>query len=98
MRQAASQARQRLDCGDLSPLLSTERKPSRQGFDRAASKSASKLARDTGRVESPAFGDDSSLNQIPPQHSEHSEALRERFIGATNCDRLIRFPSWPEAG
>ena len=44
MRQAASQARQRLDCGDLSPLLSTERKPSRPGFDRAASKSASKLA------------------------------------------------------
>ena len=62
-----SQARQRLECGDSSPLSVHERKPDRGGFARAACKSASKLAHSKrwrairDAFESPAFGHNSTF-------------------------------------
>ena len=85
-----SQARQRLECGDSSPLSVHERKPDRGGFARAASKSASKLAHSKrwrairDAFESPAFGHNSTF----PDSLESGAAVTRSFVFEHNifCD------------
>ena len=80
--EARGKSRQRLECGDSSPLSVHERKPDRGGFARAASKSASKLAHSKrwrairDAFESPAFGHNSTF----PGSLESGAAVTRSFV------------------